>query len=533
MSNPEVEPVILTGQSRTHLENLEPLSRKVFLPLSGPTPRDNRAIADRIRQALAPDYGRVAFPLSLMAELPGLWLLNNARGPLTVTLAETENSWRIMDIEAGDTRRNHLGLAIDIGTTTVVVYLVDLASGEILRHAPDYNGQVPLGEDILSRIRSAAEAEGLENLRQAVLGTLNRLIRRLSPAPGDTRAISAIAIGANTTMVHLLLGLNPASIAKVPYTPVVNNPGILTAAEIGLEVHPLAPVYCLPSVGSFLGGDVVAGILVSGLHRQTEVSLFVDIGTNGEIVLGCADWLAACAGAAGPALEGGVTTFGMRAEPGAIDRVSILPGGSPQVEFSTIGNIPARGICGSGLVDTLAELFLHGLVDRRAHLLNGQEQFLLVPRAETDPALDRDIAVSQADIDNLMATKGAVNAAIDLLLENVGCSWQEIHHFYAAGAFGQYLPVESAIAIGLYPDLPRAAIIRLGNSSGEGARQALLSRAKRLEAEAICSKLTYFELNAEPAFMDKFRSSKFLPHTDLARYPSVEKRLADQKSSEL
>ncbi|KLU58587.1 hypothetical protein CEB3_c46030 [Peptococcaceae bacterium CEB3] len=333
-------------------------------------------------------------------------------------------------------------------------------------------------------------------------------------------------------MVHLLLGLNPASIVRVPYTPVVNNPGILTAAEIGLEVHPLAPVYCLPSVGSFLGGDVVAGILVSGLHRQTEVSLFVDIGTNGEIVLGCADWLVACAGAAGPALEGGVTTFGMRAEPGAIERVSILPG-RQKVAYSTIGGIPARGICGSGLVDTLAELFLHGLVDRRAHLLNGQEQFLLVPKAETDPALGRDITVSQADLDNLMATKGAVNAAIDLLLENVGCSWREIHHFYAAGAFGQYLPVESAIAIGLYPDLPRAAIIRLGNSSGEGARQALLSRAKRLEAEAICGKLTYFELNAEPAFMDKFRSSKFLPHTDLARYPSVEKRLARQKSPRL
>lgn len=244
--------------------------------------------------------------------------------------------------------------------------------------------------------------------------------------------------------------------------------------------------------------------------------------------MGCQNWLVACAGAAGPALEGGVTAHGMRAESGAVDHVSIVPE-TGRVEYSTINHVTPRGICGSGLVDTLAELFLSGLIDQTAHFQNGQGSFVIAPSAETDHRLGQDIVVTQTDIDNLMATKGAVNAAIDLLMENVGCSWREIRHFYAAGAFGQYLPVESAITVDLYPDLPRSAIVRLGNRPGEGARQVLLSRSKRLEAESIAAKVTYFELNSNPSFMEKFRSSKFLPHTYLDRYPSVKEHLKVRK----
>lgn len=519
-------PVILADQVRTTLTSLEPLSRKLFLTLTPPSPFDNRADVDQIRQALEHKFQPVRIPLEMMPGIPAL--CRSADWQVTATLVETCQGWDLIELEPGDTTSKQLGLAVDIGTTTVVVYLIDLCTGAVLGHAADYNGQISMGEDILTRIRQASEPGGLKRLQGLVVNTLNRLIETLCPTEQEHRQITAAAIGANTTMVHLLLGLDPASICRSPYTPIVNNPGLIPAREIGLGIHPAAPVYCLPSVGSYLGGDVIGGILVSGMHTQAEPSLFVDIGTNGEIVIGDEDWLVACAGAAGPALEGGVTAFGMRAEPGAVDHVEVNPENG-EVRYTTIGNMPARGICGSGLVDTLAELFLSGIIDRRARFTQGREEYVIVPASAS--ALGKDITITQVDINNFMSTKGAVNSAIDLLMENVGCRWQELSRFYAAGAFGQYLPVESAITIGLYPDLPRSAIIRLGNSSGEAARQVLISHTKRLEAEEIASKVTYFELNANNAFMDKFVGSKFLPHTDLDRYPSVRDRLAVRSKS--
>jgi uncharacterized 2Fe-2S/4Fe-4S cluster protein (DUF4445 family) len=514
------KPVILADQIQTTLSCLEPLTRKVFLTMTPPSALDNRADVDQIRQLLERSFGPVRIPLEWMSKIP--ILCRSAGWQMTATVAETGLGWDLIELEPGDTTLQQFGLAIDIGTTTVVVYLIDLCNGNVLDHAADYNEQISLGEDILSRIRQASEPDGLKRLQDLIIQTLNRLIKTLCLPSLKQRQITAVAIGANTTMIHLLLGLDPASICRAPYTPIVNNPGIIPAVELGLAVHPLAPVYCLPSIGSYLGGDVIGGILVSGMHTRSDVALFVDIGTNGEIVMGNEDWLVACAGAAGPALEGGVTAFGMRAEPGAVDHVSIERN-TGRVEYTTIGSMPARGICGSGLVDTLAELFLSGVIDRTARFTNGREEYIIVPASES--AKGEDIVVTQIDINNFMATKGAVNSAIDLLMENVGCAWQEINLFYAAGAFGQYLPIESAVTIGLYPDLPRSAIVRLGNSSGEAARQVLISRAKRMEAEKIASKVTYFELNANSSFMEKFVGSKFLPHTDLDRYPSVKRKL--------
>jgi uncharacterized 2Fe-2S/4Fe-4S cluster protein (DUF4445 family) len=524
MLNDKKKPIILADQVQTSLTDLDPLTQKVFLSLNPPSPLDNRADVDQVRHALERSHGAVNVPLSLMPRVPVI--CRKADWQVTATLADTGQGWKLIDLEAGDTTKQQFGLAIDIGTTTVVAYLIDLGEGTVLRHAADYNAQISLGEDILNRIRHAAEPGGLDRLQKAVVDTINRLIRILFPEPMETGKISAIAIGANTTMIHLLLGLNPASICRDPYTPIVNNPGLIPAGEIGLDINPLAPVYCLPSIGSYLGGDVIGGVLVSGMHKQPDVSLFVDIGTNGEIVMGNEEWLVACAGAAGPALEGGVTSYGMRAESGAVDRVSIDPA-TGKVNYTTIDNAPARGICGSGLVDTLAELFLNGIINRTARFQSGRDSFVVVPAAES--ATGEDIVITQVDITNFVATKAAVNAATDFLMENVGCAWQEMSKFYAAGAFGQYLPIESAITIGLYPDLPRSSIVRLGNSSGEAARQVLLSRAKRLEAEAIAAKVTYFELNANNAFMEKFSGSKFLPHTDLDRYPSVKERLQSRK----
>ncbi|MGI6678498.1 MAG: ASKHA domain-containing protein [Dehalobacterium sp.] len=520
--------VILSDQTTSADFPLDPLTKKIAMNIPPRRAGDNRGDVDTLRQILTRKLGAsVEIPLSLMASIQEI--LHSKVQQMTVTLAagsffddqDQVTSWRLIEIEKGDQSAVHLGIAVDIGTTTVVVYLVDMTTGRILDQASDYNHQIQLGEDILSRIMAAASPAGLSSLQSLIVDTLNSLVYEVCrEAAVKSEDIRAVCLGANTTMTHLLLGLNPASICRAPYIPMVNNPGIFTAGEIGLKIHPLAPVYCLPSVGSYLGGDVIGGIIVSGMHQEEELSLFADVGTNGEFVIGNQDWLVACAGAAGPALEGGVTEWGMRAEEGAIDSVHIH---NDQVTYTTIHGSPARGICGSGLIDALAELFLSGLIDRGAHFTDGREFFVLVPQEET--AHGQDIIISQKDINNLMRTKGAVNTALEVLVEGVGCTWQEICKFYAAGAFGQYIPIESAVMIGLYPDLPRERMIRLGNSSGEGARQVLISNQKRLECEKVAGKITYFEMNDNASFMDKYAGSKFLPHTNLDLYPSVQEEL--------
>lgn len=504
---------------------IDPLTRKVKVRIGDPEINSNQADTDRLLAGIKELVGgQVYCPLGLMNKIHLIY--TQGYHEISCTIYERGGSWTLVEVEGGDTTGVYLGLAVDIGTTTVVVYLVDMSDGRIVDIAADYNGQVALGEDILTRIYFAAQDQGLEMLKGAVCGTINSLIAKLCHRNKfSAGSIAAMAIGANTTMVHLLLGLDPSSICMAPYAPVVNNPGILEAAELGITLNPHVPVYILPGVGSYVGGDVLAGILACEMYREEDLSLFVDIGTNGEIVLGNRDWLVACAGAAGPALEGGVAKSGMRAEPGAIWKVTIAQGDG-KVHYSTIGDMLPAGLCGSGLVDCLSELFLTGRIDRAGKFRSGETSFVVVPAGES--ATGSDILVTQMDINNFMRTKGAVNAAVELLLESVGCSMGEIQKFYAAGAFGHYLDIESAVTLGLYPDLPRNKMIRLGNSSGEGARQALLSAEKRRDIERIAGNITYFELNTNVQFMNKFISSKFIPHTNMDFYPSVVKKLEER-----
>lgn len=503
--------------------SLDPISRKIWVTLEPPSLSNNQADVDKVRLMLERELGSpVNISIYYMQRLPVECRAGNWQ--VTVTAGRKNHGWEVIDVEKGHVYTPPCGLAVDVGTTTVVVYLVDMTTGDILDVEADYNGQVALGEDILTRIYLAGEKCGRQKLQNAVIKTLNRLTgnlcRRNQLRP---QKIAGAAVAGNTTMIHLLLGLSPENICMAPYTPVVNNPGFLPAGEIGLDINPAAPVYCLPSVGSYVGGDAVAGVLVSGMHKKEEIALLVDIGTNGEMIMGNQDWLVACAGAAGPALEGGVAEAGMRAEPGAVESVIISPDGS--VSYRVIGGERARGICGSGLVDCLAQLFLAGIVDRAGKFKKG-DRFTIVPGSES--ATGKDIVITQQDIDNLMRTKGAVSAALDLLMESVGCSLTDLSAFYAAGAFGQYLNLESAITIGLYPDLPRERMVRLGNSAGEGARLALISDAKRRELEEIVKRITYFELNANEVFMNKFVGSKFLPHTNLDYFPTVKAKMAER-----
>ena len=512
-------------QNRVLVEvELDPVSKKQYVALEPPALSNNQADIDRLLESLCNRYPGLTAPLPLMNKIGDL--LRRSGWRVTVTVSMFDENWRIVDVEEGDTTGKQYGLAVDLGTTTVVGYLVDLCSGKILGTAADYNGQISCGEDILTRIHAAGGTGGGKQLQQAVVRTLNGIIARLAAGEQiEGRKISAVTVGANTTMVHLLLGLDPSRICRAPYIPLVNQPGSVRAAEIGLAINPEAPLYCLPGVGSYVGGDIIGGILVSGMHRKPEVALFVDIGTNGEMVLGNSDWLAACAGAAGPALEGGVARHGMRAEPGAIYRVRVDPA-NHGVDYKTVNDQKAVGICGSGLVDCLAELLLAGIIDLAGKFWDGREQFVVVPASES--ATGQDITFTQTDINNIMRTKGAVNAALESLMESVGCDMADLEAFYAAGAFGQFLDLESAITIGLYPDLPREKMVRLGNSSGEGARLALISKQCRREAGEILRSITYLELVASNAFMNKFAGSKFLPHTNLDYYPTVKQKLVSR-----
>ncbi|HUW66336.1 MAG TPA: ASKHA domain-containing protein [Spirochaetia bacterium] len=514
-------PIIVASRCRRRVKP-DGLSRKVLLSVPPPSLADNRADRERVAEGLVGNQVGLEIPLDILREFPSV--LRQGNWQVTATLGRYRDRWRLAGLEPGDTTARHFGLAIDLGTTTVVAYLVDMGTGRVLDTAAGYNAQIALGEDILTRIQTGSAETGLLSLREAALVTVNGLISQLAqnnhiPPAGFAAAV----VAGNTSMIHFLLGLDPARICLAPYSPAANRPGCFSAGEAGLAIPPNAPVYFLPGVGSYVGGDIVAGILASGLHRRSEISLFVDIGTNGEMVLGNRDWLVACAGAAGPALEGGVAGAGMRAEAGAIERVSIDPD-SGRVSYVTIGGDKPRGLCGSGLVDSMAELLLAGIIDRSGRFRDGRRSFSLVPAA--DSATGRDITITQTDLNNLLRTKGAVNAALEYLLESVGLPMQAIERFYAAGAFGQYLPLESAVTIGLYPDLDRRRMVRLGNSSGEGARLVLISRRKLREAEELAGKITYFELNASDVFMQKFVGSRFLPHTDLSLFPSVREKFA-------
>ncbi|MBL8057754.1 MAG: DUF4445 domain-containing protein [Anaerolineales bacterium] len=427
------------------------------------------------------------------------------------------------------------GLAIDIGTTTVTVYLVDLASGEALDQAAEYNGQIARGEDVISRIIYAGKGgspsapAGLAELRELVLATSNALIARLTER-NDVSAqhIYKATVAGNPTMLHLFLGLPPGAIRLSPYIPTVNLPQPITAAEAGLAIHPHAAVDPLPGVASYVGADITAGVLAAGLAEAEPLTLFIDVGTNGEIVLGNREWLMTCACSAGPAFEGAGVVSGMRATRGAIEEVWINSQ-TYEPTYRVIGGGPPRGLCGSGLISLLAELFITGVADKGGNLNVG-----LSPRVRAgehgpeyvvawagEAALGRDIVITKVDIDNLLRAKAAIYAGFNVLAQSVGLELSQVERLLIGGSFGKYINVEKAVQIGLLPDMAWDRFQFLGNTAAMGAYLALLSREARAAVRAAAEKMTYLELSADNTFYDAFTSALFLPHTDLDRFPSV------------
>ncbi|MEN8139672.1 MAG: ASKHA domain-containing protein [Thermodesulfobacteriota bacterium] len=424
------------------------------------------------------------------------------------------------------------GLALDLGTTHLEASLLDMAEGRVLAKADRPNGQIDFGTDILTRIHFAARPGGLEQLQAAVVATIAELAGDLCGQAGcGPEEIRGMSVSGNTTMVHLLLGLSPATICREPYIPLVNWLDPCLASELDLPFHPGARVWFFPSVGSYFGGDLIAGIVAAELADQEELSLLIDVGTNAEVVLGNKDFLIACAGAAGPALEGGIARMGMRAGPGAIEKVRIHaeePGLT--VDCQTIGAAPPRGLCGSGIIDLVAALYLSQLIDIRGKFKTKRWPerfveskdglaFVVVPAKESQGG--ESVLFSQVDLDAMMRSKAAMYAILSTLLAQVDVQFSQLQRIFVAGSFGKHIDPRQAITLGMLPDLDLATFQAIGNSSLAGAQQVLLNGDKRRLARQLPAKITYLELNVNQDFMIRFSGCRFIPHTDPALFPSV------------
>ncbi len=426
------------------------------------------------------------------------------------------------------------GVAIDIGTTTVSLWLVDLLSGEVKAQVAEYNQQITRGEDVISRIMYAGKKQGDEELRDLVVGTINQLVERASKrAKVDQTAILKATISGNTTMMHLLLGVPAASIRLAPFVPGVSEIPMLRAAEVGIAINPEANVDCLPGVASYVGADITAGVLASGMDDSEEITLFLDVGTNGEMVLGSSEFLVTCACSAGPAFEGAGVVDGMRATKGAIEEVWVNSA-TYEPSWRVIGDVKPTGICGSGLISLLAELFLTGVVDKGGHFNTTLDtprvrrgphggEYVIAWDSETEHG--RDIVISHVDVDNLLRAKAAIYAGFTILAESVGVPLEMAERVLVGGSFGKYINVEKAVHLGLLPDMPWDRFQFLGNTSVQGAYLALLSRESRARIQEIASKMTYIELSADNRFYESFTSALFLPHTDMSKFPSVAEAL--------
>ncbi|MBU1227502.1 MAG: DUF4445 domain-containing protein [Actinobacteria bacterium] len=509
--------------------------RRVLLSLSPPSMDDQTDDWGRVAMALrrATGVDRLEASLEQIWHLGGILRSSDWQIAVTFVAGGTEGETaRLIRVQPATEAENEplCGLAIDIGTTTVTIWLVDLTTGRVLHQASEYNQQITRGEDVISRIIYGSKGAGGDDLRALVLETINGLVEAACRRTGiDHRAIAKATIGGNSTMMHLLLGVPPESIRLEPFVTAINNWPLLRAEEVGIAMHADGVVDALPGVASYVGADITAGVLAAGLRSTPDTTLFIDVGTNGEIVLGSSEWLVTCACSAGPAFEGAGILHGMRADKGAIEEVWI-DGNTYEPTCRVIGNVPPRGICGSGLISLVAEMFVTGIVDKGGHInltletprvrrsVKGAEYVVAwADEAETD----QDIVITRVDIDNLLRAKAAIYAGFNVLADVVSVGLESVQKVLIGGSFGKYINVEKAVGIGLLPDLPWERFDYLGNTSVRGAYLALLDREARAEIARIAASMIYIELSADNTFYEAFTSAMFLPHTDLSRFPSV------------
>ncbi|MFP4032954.1 MAG: ASKHA domain-containing protein [Desulfococcaceae bacterium] len=505
-------------------------TRLVRVELTPPSLGDNTADADRLIRALKRETGaeRISADLSLFRRLP--FQLREWNFQARCVVVPDRGRHVLLGVSPPDETRPAVGLAVDLGTTRVVLRLVDLGNGTALGETAFDNPQIAIGPDVLTRIHHADTESGLGEMQTMVVEGINAAAGTLLAEAGLSEDdLFLVAVAGNTAMTHLFMGLPPRWIIREPYIPAVNNPGLIPAAELGIAAAPEARVLVFPNVGSYFGGDLIAGVLHAGMNEIEETAILVDVGTNAEVILGNRDWLIACAGAAGPALESGVARMGMMAAPGVIDAVSIDPE-TKRFDYHTIGDLPPRGMCGSGIIDLAAALFLSGMLTIQGKLNpeacgeryreeDGRGLVVAVPAAES--ATGEDLVMRQADIDSLVRSKAAMYTILETITLSVGLTPRDLTTFYVAGTFGSFIRPDSAIAIGMIPDLPREAYISLGNSSLGGAARALADPDPLAEIDRIRDRITYIELNVNQELMNRFSAARFLPHTDPGLFPSV------------
>lgn len=514
-----------------------PPVEKIYLELPPPDAQNNMPDVTRLIEylKLKGDEHKLELTLPVIRKLPDV--LRQYEFKVTVTLVRPvrdDGKTLVIDVQPGDTTAANYAIAMDIGTTTVYGQLIDLSSGESLGEYGDFNGQISYGEDVISRIIYAEKPEGRKKLQEVVVATINKVIGEiLRQAKVDRDNVATITLAGNTTMTQLLVDIEPRYLRRAPYVPASSLYPPFSAATIGIDINPKVIALLYPVVSSYVGGDIVAGVMGSGLYRSEKLTLYLDIGTNAEIVIGNKDWLACTACSAGPAFEGGGIEFGMRASKGAIEDFSLDP-----VTFEpmllTIGNIRPKGICGSGLINMTAEMLEMGVINSRGHFdrelntprirsNNGIWEYVLAWREETQ--IDRDISLSEPDIDNLIRAKGAIYSGCMTLLEEVGLNMDMIEHIILAGGFGSYIDLDRAMTIGLLPEIEADRVTFIGNGSLLGARMSSLTKRIRKDVVEVTKRMTNFELSETPSYMSNYVAAMFLPHTEIEKFPRTKQRI--------
>ncbi len=522
---------IATGKSkdlqallRSTGAGIEPLTERIVLQLPPPSLNDNISDLERLKRELfSKGLGCLRVPFRFLTDLAKT--VRKKDWEITLCIIHTEDCNEITNIFPDNKRTPRYGIAIDIGTTTLVAYLIDLIDGNLIDIASTYNSQIQFGDDVITRIVHSTEHGGLKDLNKSVIIDINIFLSLFKKTHRiDPDSIDQFVIAGNTTMTHLFLGLDPSAIREEPYIPTANSFPLAFAGELGLKVNPNTPVYAFPCVASYVGGDIVSGVLAARLHKKQELSLFMDIGTNGEMVLGNSEWLVAAACSAGPCFEGSGIKHGMRATEGAIEDVRINRK-TLEPEIKVIGDTVPIGICGSGMIDVVAEMFLTGILNQKGKLQieiskrirEGEDGLEFVVYSQDG----RDIVLTEPDIENIIRAKAAIYAGFSILLKEVGYTFDDIHKVYIAGGFGKFLDIEKAVILGMLPDISREKFEYMGNTSITGAYLCAISRKMREETEEIARKMTYLELSVSRSFMDEYVSALFIPHTNIDAFLSV------------
>ncbi|NLL90470.1 MAG: ATP-binding protein [Dehalococcoidales bacterium] len=511
----------------------DPPVKRVYLELAPPGMQDNTSDLARLLKSIKQQCGfdNVSVDSNILYELADI--LRKDDWSVSVTLLEDiDCSFRLTRIEPGDTRAANYALVFDIGTTAVRGQLLDLNRGRVLAHGIDYNRQISYGEDVISRIAWAQKQDGMEKLQKAIVATINDMMKNLmKKAAIETTDINHIIVAANTVMTQLLIGLNPKYLRLSPYVPTANYLPLIKARNTGIDVEDSVYLYTMPCVASYIGGDIVSGILGTGIYQRDRLTLYIDIGTNGEIVLGNKDWMVTAACSAGPTFEGGGIKHGMIATSGAIEGFDVDDRTYEPI-ITTIDDAKPKGICGSGLINIAAKLLEKGVIDRNGKfnkgLLNrrireGENGFEYVLAYGTDTQTYKDISLSETDIANLIRSKAAMYAGYRTLLQSVDKKFSNLDQVIIAGNFGSNIDIENAINIGLLPDIPRNRFLFAGNGSLLGARLSAFSRDLISDGRKIASMMTNLELSENSLFMDNYVAALFLPHTNSAEFPSVKK----------